>query len=218
MKTEEFKELDVLISSNVINARGEDKKFKLPPLPYKENGLEPYISEKTIQFHYGKHMATYINNMNNLIAGTEYENMCLEGIVMKSEGGLFNNAAQSYNHAFYFEAFKPYDSAKVVPTGKIKELIDKSFGSFEAFKEAFTKASTTLFGSGWAWVILTKEGKLEIEQTGNADNPLKRGKKPILTIDVWEHAYYLDTQNARPKYIENFWNIIDWNVVNQRLK
>lgn len=218
MKTEEFKELDVLISSNVINARGEDKKFKLPPLPYKENGLEPYISEKTIQFHYGKHMATYINNMNNLIAGTEFENMCLEGIVIKSEGGLFNNAAQSYNHAFYFEAFRPYDPAKVTPTGKIKELIDKSFGSFEAFKEAFAKAATTLFGSGWAWLILTKEGKLEIEQTGNADNPLKHNKKPILTIDVWEHAYYLDTQNARPKYIENFWNIIDWDLVNQRLK
>ena len=217
MKTEEYKELDVLVSSEVINTKGEDNKFKLPSLPYKENALEPYISEHTIQYHYEKHLATYIANLNNLIAGTEFEKMCLEGIVIKSEGGIFNNAAQTYNHIFYFETFQAHHAAQVAPTGKIKELIDKSFGSFDAFKEAFAKAATTLFGSGWAWLVADKSGKLEIVQTGNADTPLKHGKKPILTIDVWEHAYYLDTQNARPKYIENYWNIINWDVVNKRL-
>lgn len=217
MKTELAKELDVLISSPVMNKRGEDHKFQLPVLPYAENALEPYISARTIQYHYGKHLATYITNMNNLIAGTEYEHLSLEEIVLKTEGGLFNNAAQTYNHVFYFEAFQAHDAQKALPSGKIAELINASFGSFDAFKEAFAKAATTLFGSGWAWLTINKDGKLEIEQTGNADSPLRHGKKPLLTIDVWEHAYYLDTQNARPKYIENFWNIINWDVVNQRL-
>lgn len=217
MKTELAKELDVLISSPVMNKRGEDHKFQLPVLPYAENALEPYISARTIQYHYGKHLATYITNMNNLIAGTEYEHLSLEEIVLKAEGGLFNNAAQTYNHVFYFEAFQAHDAQKALPSGKIAELINASFGSFDAFKEAFAKAATTLFGSGWAWLTINKDGKLEIEQTGNADTPLRHGKKPLLTIDVWEHAYYLDTQNARPKYIENFWNIINWDVVNQRL-
>lgn len=217
MKTELAKELDVLISSPVMNKRGEDHKFQLPALPYAENALEPYISARTIQYHYGKHLATYITNMNNLIAGTEYEHLSLEEIVLKAEGGLFNNAAQTYNHVFYFEAFQAHDAQKALPSGKIAELINASFGSFDAFKEAFAKAATTLFGSGWAWLTINKDGKLEIEQTGNADTPLRHGKKPLLTIDVWEHAYYLDTQNARPKYIENFWNIVNWDVVNQRL-
>ena len=217
MKTELAKELDVLISSPVMNKRGEDHKFQLPVLPYAENALEPYISARTIQYHYGKHLATYITNMNNLIAGTEYEHLSLEEIVLKAEGGLFNNAAQTYNHVFYFEAFQAHDAQKALPSGKIAELINASFGSFDAFKEAFAKAATTLFGSGWAWLTINKDGKLEIEQTGNADTPLRHGKKPLLTIDVWEHAYYLDTQNARPKYIENFWNIVNWDVVNQRL-
>lgn len=217
MKTEECKALDVLLSSETINKRGDDNKFILPPLPYEQNALEPYISEKTIQYHYGKHLATYITNMNNQIVDTEFENMCLEGIVIKSEGGIFNNAAQTYNHIFYFETFQPHQESNTTPTGKIKELIDQSFGSFDAFKEAFAKAATTLFGSGWAWLVSDENGKLEIVQTGNADTPLKHGKKPILTIDVWEHAYYLDTQNARPKYIENYWNIINWEVVNKRL-
>lgn len=177
MKTEEYKELDVLVSSEVINTKGEDKKFKLPSLPYKENALEPYISEHTIQYHYGKHLATYIANLNNLIAGTEFEKMCLEGIVIKSEGGIFNNAAQTYNHIFYFETFQAHHAAQVAPTGKIKELIDKSFGSFDAFKEAFTKAATTLFGSGWVWLVVSKDGKLEIVQTGNAEYPTETWKE-----------------------------------------
>ncbi len=209
--------LCVLLSSNVVNAKGEDKKFKLPPLPYAENALAPYISERTIQFHYGKHLLAYVNNTNNLKAGTEFDDMNLADIVKKSTGGLFNNAAQVFNHVFYFEALQAYAADKVVPKEKIKELIDKNFGSFDAFKEKFTQAGTTLFGSGWVWLIIDKDEKLEIMQTGNADTPIKYDKKPLLTMDVWEHAYYLDTQNARPKYIENFWNVINWEAVEKRL-
>ena len=207
----------VLLSSKTVNTKDAEKKFKLPPLPYAEHALAPYISEKTIQYHYGKHLLAYINNTNNLKTGTEFENMPLEEIVKKASGGLFNNAAQVFNHVFYFEALQPYNTAHTVPTGKIKELIDKNFGSFEAFKEKFTQAATTLFGSGWAWLVLDKNDKLEIVQTSNADTPLKNDKKPILTIDVWEHAYYLDTQNARPKYIENYWNVINWDAIEKRV-
>lgn len=207
----------VLLSSNIVNAKGDDKKFKLTPLPYAENALAPYISEKTIQYHYGKHLLGYITNTNNLKAGTEFDNMSLEDIVKKSSGGLFNNAAQAFNHIFYFEALQPHNASKMAPVGKTKELIDKNFGSFEAFKEKFTQAGSTLFGSGWVWLIVDKDGKLEIQQAANADTPIKDGKKPILTMDVWEHAYYLDTQNARPKYIENFWNIVNWDAVEKRI-
>ena len=217
MKTEEYKELDVLMSSEVINTKGEDNKFKLPSLPYKENALEPYISERTIQYHHGKHLATYITNLNNLIVGTEFEKMCLEGIVTKSEGGIFNNAAQTYNHIFYFETFQPHNAAQVVPTGKIKELIDKSFGSFDAFKEAFAKAATTLFGSGWAWLSVDKNGKLHITKEGNGSNPVRAGLKPLLGFDVWEHSYYLDYQNRRADHVNALWNIIDWDVVEKRM-
>lgn len=222
MKAEQVKSnsaliLCVLLSSKEFNTKDENKKFKMQPLPYAENALAPYISEKTIQYHYGKHLAAYVTNTNNLKAGTEYDDMTIEEIVKKSSGGLFNNAAQTFNHIFYFEALRPYAADKVVPQGKIKELIDKNFGSFEAFKEKFAQAGATLFGSGWVWLLADKEGKLEIMQTTNADCPIKYGKKPILTMDVWEHAYYLDTQNARPKYIENYWNIVDWEVVEKRL-
>ena len=217
MKTEEYKELDVLMSSEVINTKGEDNKFKLPSLPYKENALEPYISERTIQYHHGKHLATYITNLNNLIVGTEFEKMCLEGIVTKSEGGIFNNAAQTYNHIFYFETFQPHNAAQVVPTGKIKELIDKSFGSFDAFKEAFAKAATTLFGSGWAWLSVGKDGKLKITKEANGSNPVRAGLKPLLGFDVWEHSYYLDYQNRRADHVNALWDIIDWDVVEKRM-
>lgn len=210
--------LNVLLSSAKVNQRGAENKFVMPALPYAENALAPYISEKTIQYHYGKHLLAYITNTNNLIVNTEYENMSIEEIVMKSSGPLFNNAAQTYNHVFYFEAFQPHSADKAVPKGKVKELIDKTFGGFETFKEKFSQAAASLFGSGWVWLIVDKEGKLEIMQAGNADNPIKYGKHPILTIDVWEHAYYLDTQNARPKYIENYWNVINWDAVEKRLK
>ncbi|WP_163324420.1 superoxide dismutase [Draconibacterium mangrovi] len=188
--------------------------FSLPKLPYANNALEPVISEKTIEFHYGKHHQAYVNNLNNLVEGTEFENASLEDIVKKSEGGIFNNGAQVWNHTFYFIQFNP-DGCKE-PKDELKAAIDAKFGSFDAFKEAFSKAAATLFGSGWAWLVVDENGDLEIVQTSNAGNPLRDGKKPILTCDVWEHAYYLDKQNARPAYVADFWKIVDWKVVSER--
>ncbi|TLX76173.1 superoxide dismutase [Labilibacter sediminis] len=189
-------------------------KFELPTLPYAANALEPVISEKTIEFHYGKHHQAYVNNLNNLIVGTEFENADLETIIKKSEGGIFNNAAQVWNHTFYFTAFSPNGSGE--PKGDLAEAITKAFGSFDAFKEAFNKAAATQFGSGWAWLVKDANGDLKIVQTGNAANPMTDGLTPVLTCDVWEHAYYLDYQNKRPDYISAFWNIIDWDVVGAR--
>ncbi len=205
----------VLLSCKEVNAKDSNGHFVLQPLPYAENALAPCISEQTIQCHYGKHLAAYINNLNNLKAGTEFENMPLGQIIKKSSGGLFNNSAQVFNHYFYFEALQaPCDEE---PLPKVMELICKNFGSFANFKEKFSQAGATLFGSGWVWLIQDGE-KLEICSTPNADTPLKEGKTPILTMDVWEHAYYLDTQNARPKYIENFWKLVDWKKIEQRVK
>lgn len=188
--------------------------FSLPKLPYANNALEPVISEETINFHYGKHHQAYVNNVNTLIKGTEFENATLEEIIEKADGGIFNNGAQVWNHTFYFTQFSPEGSK--TPGGKLKAAIDEQFGSFEAFKEAFSKAAATLFGSGWAWLVVNAENALEIVQTSNAGNPMRDGKKPLLTCDVWEHAYYLDKQNARPKYIEDFWTILDWSVIEER--
>lgn len=188
--------------------------FSLPKLPYANNALEPVISEKTIEFHYGKHHQAYVNNVNNLVAGTEFENASLEDIIKKAEGGIFNNGAQVWNHTFYFMQFSP-DGCKE-PKDELKAAIEAKFGSFDAFKEAFSKAAATLFGSGWAWLVVDEKGELEIVQTSNAGNPLRDGKKPILTCDVWEHAYYLDKQNARPAYVADFWKIVDWKVVSER--
>jgi len=188
--------------------------FELPQLPYAKNALEPYISEKTLEFHYGKHHQAYVNNLNNLTKGTEFENASLEEIIMKTDGGMFNNGAQVWNHTFYFTQFNPDGSKE--PTGELKAAIEGKFGSVEAFTEAFTKAAATLFGSGWAWLVTDENGELEIVQTSNAGNPLRISKKPLMTCDVWEHAYYLDKQNARPKYIEDFWKILDWNVIVER--
>lgn len=188
--------------------------IELPKLPYELNALEPKISQKTLEFHYGKHHQAYVNNLNNLVKGTEYEDASLENIIMEATGGIFNNGAQVWNHSFYFEAFSPKGGGK--PSGKLAEAIDESFGSFEEFKDKFSKAAATLFGSGWAWLVKTKSGELEIIQESNAGNPLKKGLTPILTCDVWEHAYYLDYQNKRPDYIANFWELLDWGVVEQR--
>jgi Fe-Mn family superoxide dismutase len=188
--------------------------FELPKLPYANNALEPYISEKTIEFHYGKHHQTYVTNLNNLVPGTEFENATLEEIVLKSTGGIFNNGAQVWNHTFYFMQFAP-DGCKE-PKDALKAAIEKKFGTFEVFKEEFAKASVTLFGSGWSWLIVNAAGELEIVQTGNAGNPLRDGKKPLLTCDVWEHAYYIDKQNLRAKYVEDFWKIVDWKVISER--
>lgn len=188
--------------------------FKLPELPFAQDALEPHISKTTLEFHYGKHHQTYVDNLNKLIIGTEFESSNLEEIVMKASGGIFNNAAQVWNHTFYWNCLTP--NSKLQPEGKLKEAIVAEFGSFEQFKEKFTNAAVTLFGSGWAWLVKNQEGKLEIIQTSNAENPVRQGKQPILVCDVWEHAYYLDKQNRRPAYLESFWQIIDWKKVEER--
>lgn len=188
--------------------------FSLPKLPYAHDALEPYISKKTLEFHYGKHHQAYVNNVNNLVVGTEFENATLEEIVSKAEGGIFNNGAQVWNHTFYFMQFAK-DGCDA-PKDGLKAAIEAKFGSVEGFKADFSKVAATLFGSGWAWLVVNKAGELEIVQTSNAANPMRDGKKPILTCDVWEHAYYIDKQNARPKYVEDFWKILDWKVISER--
>ncbi|GAB4293004.1 MAG: superoxide dismutase [Fe] [Marinilabiliales bacterium] len=189
-------------------------KHELPKLPYELDALEPYISKKTLEFHYGKHHQAYVNNLNNLIQGTEFENMSLEDIVKKSSGGIFNNAAQTWNHTFYFNSLSPNGGGE--PTGALLDAINKSFGSFAEFKEKFSKAAATLFGSGWAWLVRNNDNSLEIIAESNAGNPITKGLTPLLTCDVWEHAYYLDRQNRRPEYIEAFWNVVNWNIIGQR--
>ena len=188
--------------------------FELPKLPYANNALEPYISEKTIEYHYGKHHQAYVNNVNNLIVGTEFENATLEEIILKSGGGIFNNGAQVWNHTFYFMQFNPDGCHE--PKDELKIAIEKKFGSVEKFTEEFNKAAATLFGSGWAWLVTNETGELEIVQTSNAGNPMTAGKMPLLTCDVWEHAYYIDKKNLRPKYIEDFWKIVDWKLISER--
>lgn len=189
-------------------------KFELPALPYPVNALEPTMSARTIEFHWGKHEAAYINNLNNLIAGTPLEHDTLEEIVRKADGPIYNNAAQAWNHIFFFFQLAP--NGKKEPGGALLEAINNSFGSFEAFKEAFAKAGTTLFGSGWAWLSVKPDGKLEITQGPNAHNPLTQGSIPLLTADVWEHAYYLDYQNRRPDFLSGLWNLVDWKVIEKR--
>ena len=191
-------------------------KFELIQLPYQTNALEPVISKETLGFHHGKHLQAYVNNLNGLIEGTKYEDMALENIVKTSEGGIFNNAGQILNHNLYFTQFCA-PKADNKPTGVIAQWIDQQFGSFEAFKEEFTKKGVTLFGSGWVWLSVDKDGKLQITQETNAGNSVQRGLKPLLTFDVWEHAYYLDYQNRRPDHLAALWQIVDWNVVNERL-
>jgi Fe-Mn family superoxide dismutase len=189
--------------------------FELPQLPYAKDALEPYISEKTLEYHYGKHHQAYVNNVNNLVQGTEFENATLEEIIMKAQGGIFNNGAQVWNHTFYFMQFNPEGCDE--PKDELKAAVESKFGSVEKFKEEFSKAAATLFGSGWAWLVVDDAGELSIVQTSNAGNPMTDGKKPLMTCDVWEHAYYIDKKNARPKYIEDFWKILDWKVVSERL-
>jgi Fe-Mn family superoxide dismutase len=188
--------------------------FKLPELPYTLDALEPNISKKTLEFHYGKHHQAYVNNLNNLVVGTDFEKADLETIVKKAEGGIFNNGAQVWNHTFYFLSLSPKGGG--APTGALADAINKEFTSFEKFKEAFSQAAATLFGSGWAWLVKKADGSLEIVKESNAGNPIRNGLTPILTCDVWEHAYYLDYQNKRPDYIKGFWEVIDWDVVGSR--
>ena len=185
--------------------------FQLPELPYAKNALEPHISAETIEYHYGKHHQAYVNNLNGLVAGTPGEESSLEDIIMNSSGGLFNNAAQVWNHTFYWNCLSPNGGDE--PTGELAEKITHTFGSFTEFKEAFSKAAATNFGSGWTWLVKDADGKLEIVSTDDAKTPMTDGKTALMTIDVWEHAYYVDYRNARPKYIEAFWNLVNWNFV-----
>ena len=191
-------------------------KFELISLPYSPNALEPVISAETIAFHHGKHLQTYVNNLNALLPGSGFEDMTLEDIVSKSEGGIFNNAGQILNHNLYFTQVRsPRENNQ--PTGRIGEAIVGQFGSFDTFREEFQKKGATLFGSGWVWLSSDSDGKLVITQEPNAGNPLTKGLTPLLTFDVWEHAYYLDYQNRRPDYQAALWQLIDWDEVNRRL-
>lgn len=180
----------------------------LPALPYALDALAPHISKETLEFHYGKHHQTYVTNLNNLIKGTEFENLSLEEIVKKSSAGVFNNAAQVWNHTFYWNSLSPNGGG--APTGKLADAINSSFGSFDKFKEEFTKTAVGTFGSGWAWLVKKSDGSLALVSTSNAATPLTSSDVPLLTCDVWEHAYYVDYRNARPKYVEAFWNLVNW--------
>ena len=200
-------------------------KFELMALPYAPEALEPVISKETIAFHHGKHLAGYVNNLNGLLPGSGFEEATLEEIVLKAEGGMLNNAGQILNHNLYFGQFLPCkrpevehtgESMQSTPKGRIMEAIERDFGSFEAFKEEFQKKGATLFGSGWVWLSADKDGKLVITQETNAANPIQKGLKPLLTFDVWEHAYYLDYQNRRPDHLAALWQIVDWAVIEQR--
>ncbi len=181
---------------------------KLPELPYAKDALAPHISAETLDYHYGKHHQTYVTNLNKLIVGTEFADAALEEIIKKASGGIFNNAAQVYNHSFYWNCLSPNGGGE--PTGALAEAINKTFGSFADFKEKFSQTAITTFGSGWAWLVKNGSGELEIISTGNAGTPLTEGRTPLLTCDVWEHAYYVDYRNARPKYVEAFWNLVNW--------
>ena len=191
------------------------KKFQLMALPYSEDALEPVISKETIGFHHGKHLLAYVNNLNALLPGTEWEELSLEDVVKQANGGVLNNAGQILNHELYFEQFiGPKENNK--PVGKLAEAIEKQFGSFEAFKEEFQKKGATLFGSGWVWLSSDKDGQLVITQEPNAANPVQKSLKPLLTFDVWEHAYYLDYQNRRPDHLAALWQIVNWEVIENR--
>jgi Fe-Mn family superoxide dismutase len=190
--------------------------FTLPPLPYAKNALEPHISAETLEFHYGKHHQTYVDKLNGLVPGTEFEGKSLEDIVKKSSGGVFNNAAQIWNHTFYWNSLSPNGGGEA--KGAVAEAINKAFGSFAEFKTKFTESSINNFGSSWTWLVKKADGSLAIVNTSNAATPLtEAGTTPLLTVDLWEHAYYIDFRNARPKYLEAFWALVNWDFVNKNL-
>lgn len=192
-----------------------DGKFEMPLLPYGMADLAPVLSQETMLFHFGKHLQTYLNNLNASLPGSAFEGKSIEEIVMASEGGVFNNAGQFLNHALYFLQFKAA-AANNVPVGEIARAITRDFGSFEKFQEEFQAKGAGLFGSGWVWLSADAKGKLVITQEGNAQNPITKGLKPLLTFDVWEHAYYIDYRNRRPDYLKSLWSIVNWDVVNER--
>jgi Fe-Mn family superoxide dismutase len=184
--------------------------YELPPLPYAQDALQPVLSKETLEYHYGKHHQTYVTNLNNLVKGTDFEGAALEDIILKSSGGLFNNAAQVWNHTFYWNCLCPGGAA---PSGELADAINRAFGSMEEFQKQFSASAAGNFGSGWTWLVKNNAGDLEIVNTSNAANPMTEGKTPLLTIDVWEHAYYIDYRNARPKYLESIWGIVNWASV-----
>lgn len=211
-----FLSLILLVSNNsqITDKKEEVMKFELIQLPYAANALEPVISETTIKLHHGKHLQTYVNNLNNLVQGTKFENASLEEIVAGSDGAIFNNAGQTLNHNLYFTQFSPNGGGE--PKGKLAEAINATWGSFDNFKKEFVTAGTGLFGSGWAWLAKDKDGKLSITKEANGSNPIAHGLTPILGFDVWEHAYYVDYQNRRPDHLNALWGIIDWDAVGKR--
>ncbi|PCH60748.1 MAG: superoxide dismutase [Fe] [Gammaproteobacteria bacterium] len=189
---------------------------ELPALPYALDALAPHISAETLEIHHGKHHATYVTNLNNLVTGTEYEGLSLEEIITKAPtGGIFNNAAQIWNHSFYWNCLSPTGGGE--PTGAVADAINATFGSFAEFKEQFSKTCITTFGSGWGWLVKNSDGSLALVSTSNAGNPLTEGQTPILTCDVWEHAYYVDYRNRRPDYVAAFWNLVNWDFANANL-
>ncbi len=188
---------------------------ELPKLPYPQNALEPHISAETLEFHYGKHHQTYVTNLNKLVAGTEFESASLEDIIKKASGGIFNNAAQVWNHTFYWNCMSPNGGGE--PKGALAKAIDSAFGSFSDFKEKFSASAAGNFGSGWTWLVKNAKGGVEIANTSNAGNPMTNNLTPLMTCDVWEHAYYIDYRNARPKYVEAFWNLVNWDFVSKNL-
>lgn len=190
--------------------------FNLPELPYEMNALEPFISKETLEFHYGKHHQAYVNNLNNLVPGSEFENASLEDIIRNGSGGIFNNAAQVWNHTFYWNCLSPNGGGE--PNNELLKVITDHFESLDNFKQQFSDTAAKTFGSGWAWLVKDSNGKLAITSTSNADNPITQGQTPLLTCDVWEHAYYIDYRNARPKYIESFWRLINWEFVHSNLQ
>jgi Fe-Mn family superoxide dismutase len=188
---------------------------KLPALPYAKEALQPHISAETLEYHHGKHHQTYVTNLNNMIKGTEYENMSLEEIIQKSTGGVFNNSAQVWNHTFFWNCMTPNGGG--APTGKAADAINAKWGSFDKFKEEFNKSALGNFGSGWTWLVQKTDGSVDIVNTSNAGTPLTTSDKPLLTADVWEHAYYIDYRNARAKFLDAFWNVVNWDFVNQNM-
>ena len=190
--------------------------FTLPELPYAKNALAPHISEETLEFHHGKHHNTYVTNLNNLVPGTEFEGKSLEDIIKSSSGGIFNNAAQIWNHTFYWHSLSPNGGG--APTGAVADAINATWGSFDKFKEEFTKSAAGNFGSGWTWLVKKADGSVAIVNTSNAGTPItEAGVTPLITVDVWEHAYYIDYRNARPKYLEAFWALVNWEFANANL-
>ncbi len=189
--------------------------FELPALPYPKNALAPHMSEETLEFHHGKHHQTYVDKLNGLVPGTEFEGKSLEDIIKSSSGPVFNNAAQVWNHTFFWNCLSPNGGGE--PTGAVAEAINKAFGSFDALKEKFNDSAANNFGSGWTWLVKNADGSLEIMNTSNANTPMTSGKTAILTVDVWEHAYYIDYRNSRPNFLKGFWSLVNWDFVNQKL-